>query len=69
MCWVSGKKSDEKMSYVDEEISVGRWIGDDGCFSILGSIMGGEECNQRWVNDEAEEMVPYFFSLVVELDL
>ena len=66
MCWVSGKKSDEKTSYLDEKISVGRWTGDDGCFSILGYLMGGEECNQRQVTDEAEEMVPYFFSLVGE---
>ena len=58
---MSGKKSDEKTSYVDEDIRVGRLTGNDGCFSLLGYLMGGEEFNQRQVTDEAVETVLYFF--------
>ena len=63
---MSGKKSDEKTSYVDEEIGVGRWNGDDGRFSLVGSLIGGEECNQQRMTEKAEEFVPWFCSLAGE---
>ena len=62
----SGKKSDEKESYIDKEIGVGRRNGSYGCFSLVGYLMGGEECNKRRMNDKAEEKVPSFFSLAGE---
>ena len=51
------------MLYVYEEIGVGRWTVDDGRFSPVGSLMGGEECNQRQMTNKAEEFVPWVLSL------
>ena len=44
---MSRNKSDEKTPYVDDEIGVGRWTGNDGKFSLIGSMMGREEFNQQ----------------------
>ena len=63
---MTGKKSDYNMLYVDEEIGVGRWTSYYGRFSLVGSLMVIEECNKRWINDKAEEPVPWFCSLTGE---
>ena len=54
------------MLYIDEKIGLVRRTVDDGHFSLVGSLMGGKECNKWRMIVKAEEFVPWFFSLTGE---
>ena len=41
-----------------EGIGVGRWTGNDGSFSLVGSLMDREECDHQQMDNKAEEFVP-----------
>ena len=57
---MSGKKSDEKILYIDEKIGVCRWTINDGRFALVVSLMSGGEYCQWQITNKTEELVPWF---------